>query len=221
MENMNLEEKYAFEYIIDTLNSSRIKSVEPEDARYHHNTSYEKTPSIITNGILSEERLAKLQKREISESKIRISEDPCYACGIKSVSLSAKVDDLRRDEWEYKSDSPYETDILIARNIKAGRHTINYGNEFLVMGGVENTSFRGIDIRILKQIEKINDELYNFRTRDKAISDLIRDYNQLKLIAKALIDAKLDIPLREMSNENMTLDINKIAKGPELKLVIK
>lgn len=221
MENMNLEEKYAFEYILDTLNSAKIKSVEPEDARFHHNTSYEKTPSIITNGILSEERLANLQKREISESKKRIAEDPCYACGLNSVSLSAKVDDLRRNEWEYKSDSPYDVDILIERNIKAGRHTINYGNEFLVMGGVENTSFRGIDIRILKQIEKINDELYNFRTRDKAIQDLIRDYNQLKLIAKALIDAKLDIPLREMSNENMTLDIDKIAKGPELKLVIK
>ena len=221
MENMNLEEKYAFEYIIDTLNSSKIKSVEPEDAWYHHNSTYEKTPSIITSGILSEERLAKLQKREIFESKRRIAGDPSYACGLNSVSLSAKVDDLRRNEWEYKSDSPYDVDILIERNIKAGRHTINYGNEFLVMGGVENTSFRGIDIRILKQIEKINNELYNYRSRDKAISDLIRDYNQLKLIAKALIDVNLDIPLREMSNENMTLDINKIAEGPELKLVIK
>ena len=45
---------------------------------------------------------------------------------------------------------------------------------------------------------------------------MINNYNYLKQIAIAIIEQGLDIPLRDMSDQNVTLDIDKMSKVPRL-----
>ena len=49
---------------------------------------------------------------------------------------------------------------------------------------------------------------------------MINNYNYLKQIAIAIIEQGLDIPLRDMSDQNVTLDIDKMSKVPRLLVAV-
>lgn len=219
MEKIELCEKEAIEYVKDMLLTYKKSVEDVKNAKYHHNTLYENTPSIIRDGILSKSERLRLENRSLNDKEKLIYYDENCVNGLDNISLSVVgLNDLYRDELEYSPLGTRVTDILISSDIMASRCTQNYGNEFLVSKMIKNSDFRSIDVRLLTELDEIYQKKFFRETKEQKLNWFIQNYNYLKLIAQALIDNNLDIPLREMSNENITLDIYAVAKGPELVL---
>lgn len=220
MSNIQIEESYIPEFITDTISSSRINSVAVSNDVYHHNTSYKHTSEIIKHGIMSAEEKAKRGLFEITPQLEHIYNGEHYVNGLQNISL-AKVGltDLYPDEDEYDPYSSFQTDILItdALEPKPRRSSVNYGNEFLVQGIILPEYFKSIDFRLLKYIEQYKQGRYS-KEKMQFLLELIEKYNCLRQIAKALKDSNLDIPFREMSTENITLDPEKVLNFPILSL---
>lgn len=211
-----IEEKYIVEYIRDMINSSRLnKSVDVKDYKYHHNTDYDKTPSCLMHGILSQRELAKLRGEELTKEQLYKLHDEGHVNGSEDISLSIPdLDDLYDYEEEYNPFTSTVTDILISKNVKAGRFSNNYGNEFLAKDRISPKEFRAVDFRLLKYITEFQNGKISFKTKEEAINNMILYYNSLRLIAEKM--KTMDIPFREMSEENITLDIDKVSKNKEL-----
>jgi len=219
MKKVSLEEKYILEYIRTMLSDAKIKSETVESDLFHHNSSYSKTPSIIRNGILSIKELNARGIERFSEKDLRILSDiSSHINGSECVSLSLTgLKDLYQDESEYNPLTSLDTDILVSKEITARRSTEHYGNEYLVSESITPDKFKSVDLRLLKLYEDYIKEKVYFE-KGSFITNLIERYNKLREIAQALYEEKLDIPLREMSEGNMTLDIDKIKKNPVLVL---
>lgn len=129
--------------------------------------------------------------------------------GIDSISLSVVgLTDLYRDEFEYDPYNPTQVDFNISSDVKAHRLTTHYGNEFLCNDSISIDKLRSVDIRLLELI-KLSEKGYSIR-------DIIDKYNCLKDIALAIKQSNLDIPFREMSSDNLTMDIDKVSVTPKL-----
>lgn len=215
MEKLRLEEKYIYEYIKDILNESKVKPENVSDSLYHHNRSFKRTPIVIRYGILSLKDLNELGIEKMTDEQLKLySDETSHINGIENISLALTgLTDLYRDEDEYDPYSSYKPDILIDRSVVARRSTYNYGNEFLASSPITNDKFRSIDIRLFNLISE-----YGKKNNIDGPKDLIEKYNYLREIAQAIIEAKLSLPLREMSNDNLTLDIEKIKNMPILEL---
>lgn len=218
METILLEEKYILEYIRDILNDSKIKLVSINDAKFHHNTSYEDASSVCKHGILSLADLNKLGIKNYSEDFLRIMNDTeSHINGVNAISLSVVgLKDLYSHEEEYCPFSPDQVDFLISSGIKASRTSIHYGNEFLSYSKIGVEKLRSVDVRILLLIrlyENFNDnQLNNYN-----IQYIINRFNLLKDIAISIKESQLDISFREMSSQNNhSLDIDKISVIPKL-----
>lgn len=188
--------------------------IEVEGAKYHHNIPYEKTSNAIKHGILSLKEEYLLRGEVLTpEQKIKFSREGGHINGIDEISLSSMdidFDNLYRDERIFEPFSSYSVDILISSCIKAYRITEHYANEYLTANKISNEYFKAIDVRILKHLR-------NQYVKEN-IEQAINYYNCLQDIVSAMIELKLDIPLREMSDENITLDKTKILQLPKIKL---
>lgn len=212
MSTIQLEEKYILEYVKEILTYLKANKV-CVDAKYHHNTDYLKTPSIIENGILSLDKLNERKIREFSKEQLEILNDTnSHINGSDGISLSVVgLQDLYKDEDEYNPLKSDCVDILISSLVPARRTTNHYGNEFIATNIIEPNMFESIDIRLLKYIETLKDI--------KSIGEVIDKYNSLRLIAKSLKDNKVDIPIREMSNEDeISLDLDGLIDLPILEI---
>jgi len=213
---MTLDEMKLYQFIKNSIYSARTETDNTDD-KYHHNTSYDLTPNIIKYGLLSAKEKAKLFNMVLSdEVKFRLS-DECYVNGEDNISLSVVgLTDLRDDEFEYDPFLCCHVDIIISDSVRAYRNCKNYGNEFLARDRIENTNFKAIDVRLLDYVVKtLEDSSMSDNIKRKKI---IECFNYLKKIAKALKEANLDIPLREMSSENITLDKEKVSNFIKLTL---
>lgn len=216
MKKMILEEKYVLEYIRDMLNDFMIRDMDVENARYHHNTDYSSAASIIRTGILSMRAMCKLGIRRYSREFLELMDDTdSHINGNDGISLAVMgLTDINDDEFEYDPFSVYKVDLLITDNVKALRNSTHYGNEFITYGNIDPSMIRAVDIRLLKYLEMIENG-----NDGKSIRCLMGRYNKLKNIAMALKQSFLDIPFREMSNDNgMLLDIDKVSDMPILSL---
>ncbi len=216
MSSLELCENEIVEYVYSALDGARYIGKEVQDAKYHHNTSYDTAVSICKYGILTLDDLNKLGIRNDSKRKLEIMGDiESHANGIDSVSLSVVgLDDLYPNEDEYNPFSPYLVDFLVTSNIKASRTSIRYGNEFLCRRSINKKELRSVDIRLLKLIE-----LGKKRSDFEFISNIIKNYNYLLGIASELNTQGLDIPLREMSESSIfELDAEKLLSQPKLVL---
>lgn len=215
-----LEEKFVSEYIEDIVNDFKIKTSSVKDYKYHHNTSYSDATSIIRNGILSIRELTRLGIKNYSNNLLDVMSDTSsHVNGADAISLAVVgLDDLYREEFEYDPYSPTNVDFLISGDILTYRNTINYGNEYLSFSSINPDKFRAVDVRLLKylEIEKRERKIIN---NDKYIPLLLEKYNQLRDIALALKEKKLDIPFREMSyDKEISLDIERVSELPKIML---
>lgn len=210
MDKILLEEKYVLEYIRDMLNTFKMSSKEVMNARYHHNASYENTISILRYGILSNINTNKLGLTNYSDEDLKIMNDiTSHVNGNDSISLSVVgLKDLYPGEDEFNPYSPNYVDLIISNDIEAKRDSTRYGNEFLVKDKICTEKIKSIDIRLLNLMEEKN---YN-------IKEIIKKYNYLKDIALIIKVLNLDILLREMSNNNLKLNIDNVSKTPKILL---
>lgn len=220
MKKIEIEEKYIFEYIKDILNESKIKQVNVSDSLYHHNRSYKNTPVAIRHGLLSLRELKEKGIIHLTDEQLRLYDDETsHINGVDNISLALTgLTDLYKDEEEYDPYSPFKPDILIDRSIKTRRSSYHYGNEFLASSPILNDNFRSVDIRLLKLIELYEQKILIKKFDETYVTNLIEKYNYLREIAIAIIEMNLSIPLREMSKDNLTLDIEKIKDMPILEL---
>ena len=205
-----LEEKYILEYIKDMFNSFKIKNININDAKFHHNTSYKLVPSILKYGILSIIDTNKLGITNYTEKQLELMDDiESHINGTDAISLAVVgLTDLYKDEMEYNPFNPTDIDLLISSDIKASRTTTHYGNEYLSDGSIPVDKIKSIDIRLVKLIESAKSI--------KEVKAIIEKYNYLIEIAKTIKKLNLDMPIRDMSNGNLTLDTDAISNTQKI-----
>lgn len=210
MKCVSIEEKYIKEYIVSKLNKIKNGNIDVIDARYHHNTDYDDTSSIIKHGILSLESINNLKIKEYSKDLLSTMDDTSsHINGKNGISLAVVgLTDLYKDEFEYDPFDISRVDLLVTNKLRASRNSTNYGNEFISYSDINPNMIKSIDIRILEYLENNND-----------MSMLIKKYNCLRKIAIELEKSSLNIPIREMSKgNNILLNKNKLIDEPVLKL---
>ena len=203
--------------MIDNLNGHKTVARDVLNAKYHHNSRYEDASSICEHGILTLNDLNDRKVRTFDETYLkRMSDIDSHVNGTDAISLAVVgLDDLYLDECEYDPFFPTRVDFLVSSDVVAGRSACNYGNEFLSYKSISNDKLKSLDIRLLQLIDMYE----RGEIRNLSIQDLVKRYNSLKEIALAIKLAKLDLPLREMSNNPVEFDLDKLITAP--KLVIK
>ena len=212
MNEVLLEEKYVLEYIRYTLNDIMIGTSDVTDAKYHHNTQYLLTKSIIKHGILSLEELNKLGIRNYTNDTLKVMDDiESHINGKTGISLSiVGLTDLYRDEEEYDPFDSSLVDLLVSSDINAARNSCHYGNEFISKRIITPNNIKSVDIRLLQYIES---------DRYQSIDDIISKYNSLRKIALSIIKRNLDIKFREMSDgKGDIFDIDRLSNIPKIKI---
>lgn len=205
--NISVDEKNIKEFVNDSISSITLGKRNIENDRYHHNCSYSDAPSIIKNGILSLYDINRLGIKKFSADFLKyVSDIESHINGSDAISLAVVgLTDLYPDEDEYNPFNPELVDFVLSDEIKASRSTINYGNEFLSFKPIFIEKFKAIDIRLRDYLKKTND-----------YKRVIAMYEDLRRIAIAMKDANLDIPLREMSDGNCCIDIDKAINMPKI-----
>lgn len=182
--------------------------------RYHHNVGYDNAPSVIKHGILSvSDQHKKGIVKYTSETLKMLDDVESHVNGNNAISLAVVgLTDLYRDEIEFNPFRPHCVDFIVSDSVKASRITTHYGNEFLSYNPIESSMLKAVDVRILEYF----DILSKMKNVDRA--KIISVYESLRKIAISLKENKVNIPLREMSNGNNTLDTSKIIEMPKLVL---
>lgn len=207
MEKIFLEKNDIFDYLYDLINSCSISQKDFSKDYYHHNASYRDGKNIIKNGLLSLEELNKMKIKELTLEQLQNASDiTSHINGVDGISLSkVGLTDLYKDEEEYNPYSPNNLDIIISRKIKTSRSSLHYGNEFICYSKIDPSLFRSIDIRILKLFKlELNKEL------------IVKKYNYLLDIINKIEKYNLNILVREMSEQQINLDINKLNQQPKI-----
>lgn len=207
---ITIDKKNIKNYLEDILNSHRIKSKNIEDKLYHHNSSYKDGISIVKNGILSLKEMNNKKIIQLSKEQLELYDDTSsHINGSDGISLSiVGLTDLYRDEDEYNPFDSNKLDIIVSKEVQARRSSTHYGNEFIASKKISSKLVESIDVRLIKFLENIKHE--------SDITKLIENYNHLLDIAKAIKEKGLDISIREMSNENITLDAEKLSNSPKI-----
>lgn len=212
------------EFIKDALKSVKINPITIENAEYHHNTSYENAPFNIRHGLMSTTGLINYGRVSKTEEQLSALENDAFSVnGIYEISLSkvGLTDQYRDDDVEWEPRKGSCPDFLISSDIKTRRDDSNYFNEFLAEGIILPDKFKAIDVRILSVCND-TDKTYTWSNREEKLKRLRLMFNQLSEMAIAMNEMNLNIPLREMSNEDyIALDIEKVAQFPKINLVRK
>lgn len=207
-----LEKKFVLEYIQDMLMTYKLGAAPKiENAKYHHNASYADAPSIIRHGILPLKDIVQLGLKKYPESYLEVADDiTSHVNGKIAVSLAVMgLDDLYPDENEYFPDKPHMVDFRVDSNIKTGRSSIHYGNEYLSYQSISPDKIRSIDIRLL-QLIKGNKSI-------EQIEFIIGKYNNLIKVTDAMLKANLGIPLREKTID-CSIDYEGFSRTPQIAL---
>ena len=233
---VNLGEVY--KVVRNNIESCKGELILPSDDQYHSCASIDSVPNILTNGLLSK----RLQEGSLSSEEERVFQDPFCVNGADAVSLSTMkpevpFSEMYRDEDYWDSfDTPCPADFVISGDVKAYGVTTNYFNELLVDNRVAPEYFTGLNIRILREIQKIENSKMGTLEKTRAI---IKLYDDLRVAAVALGEFNKNreggpIPLMEDSNRRcvplndlkrgiqytnegvMGLDINKVSSLPKI-----
>lgn len=208
-----------YQIVEENLYKCKSDNQEVIEAKYHHNTNYLLGKKIVKHGILSLHEQIKLENRTITEAEKRMLNDENHVNGDRYISISSTdidYDKVSDDDMIYNPTKTTELDILISDDIQVRRNSSNYANEYLVLGRISPRKFKSIDIRILENI--FNDEKYSGYDKLTKIKKFIDCYNAIREIAIIILKKERNILIRELSKEEMNLDLHKLSKLPKLVL---
>ena len=238
LEVYKVDTRQVYKVVRDNIESCRGKLILPSDDKYHSCATIDKVPNILAKGLLSK----RLQYGGLSLEEERILQDPHCVNGTDAVSLSTMNPEIPfnrmyRDEDYYDSFyTPYPADFIISSKVRASSITTNYFNELLVNNRVDTKYFTGMNVRILRKIQEIENSKKSVEEKTRAI---IKLYDDLRMTAVALGEFNKNreegpIPLMEDSgrkyiplsdlqrgiqytNEGvMGLDIDKVSSLPKI-----
>lgn len=217
MKKLNVDIESGYHIIKENIYNCQTISIDVT-SKYHHNCDYKDTSSIINNGILSYSNRQLLKGINLTDNERKKLNEECHVNGTNLISLSSldiNYDELYKDEWLYDPYISSKVDILVSGSVKAYRSSINYANEYLAKDKIDKMNFESIDVRLLKNS---NDKTISYidNSYEYRLNKIIEYYNYLREIAISLVNNNLDIPLREMSEENITLDKEKVIKLPKI-----
>lgn len=213
-----IDEDKLYEYIVDMLYSSKDGIQKLKKLRFHHNIDYKDARSVFKYGILSvEDYCLIVEGRKLEpETKICLSDPEGHANGYDGIAVADPLMiDQDRNKFVYNSSLPHKIDLSLCESVIARRNTINYSNEFLVTRPIEPSKIVAVDIRLIKNT--YCDIMHNESAAEKR-ERILTYYNYLREVAVAMNNYQIDAPLREMSREELTLDLEKIGNLPILKL---
>lgn len=211
---------YIYELIKENIYKCSIVSKPVFDTKYHHQTPIKKVPDVLKNGLLSKRKSAELEGRKLTQKEILSYSDESRVNGLDYISLSSMdidFSEMSEDDFCYNPFNVVGVDIVISKDVEVHRSTHNYFNEFLVRDKIPSEMFNAIDLRILKILD------FDFHDVDKNKMDsrielMVDYYNELRNIALSLKENKLSIPLREVSNDIITLNPQKVIAFPRIQL---
>lgn len=205
--------------IKDFLNLANLDVCSNVESLYHHNKKYPSMYRVLDEGLLSKRMQYLTKGSQIPSDMIEKSQDEFSTGALDYICVSQPdMVDLYINELEYDSRDPHFVDILLPSSLEAFRYTVNYGNEFLVKDRIKTSSFQAIDIRLLKLIKKYEDGIYNLDGKEQSLLEIIKNYNQLRIIATKMLENNLDIPLREVSQYGVDLDKSIVSQFPSIVL---
>lgn len=204
-----------YKEVKDSLFECKIINENIRNAKYHHNAKFFQGPSIIKSGILSLGEQRKLEGRKLTEREKFILSDDCYVNGSEYISVSSgdiDYENISEKEFIYNYASTNALDILISNDISAKRNSINYANEYLVYKRILPEKIKSFDTRILA--------LSNLSTisEEEKINQIVECFNYMKLISEEILNHNRKILLREVSDDEINLDVEKLTKMPKLVL---
>lgn len=193
------------EYVKSSILRCTKSNIITPNFKYHHNTKYDDIISILDYGILSLKDQINYNIRTMNASTFAaMSDDESHINGVDGISLAVVgLTDLSKNEEVYDPYMEGVIDILISGEIKATRNSHHYGNEFITYHKISPDKIKGIDLRILKLIRK-------YASKGE-YEKIINIYNIMIKLSKKMVEKDLSIPLREMSNETLNLDIYKLS----------
>lgn len=219
--NIDRRDAYqAYEMIKKSLYSCKESSKPIIDAEFYHQTKMERVPHVLRNGLLSKRKIAELEGRKLTSQERSLYSDDGRVNGLDYISLSnMNLDFSQMDEKElcFNPFNTIEANIIISKDVNPSRSTHNYFNEYLVKERISPEKFNAIETRILDIMN------FDFHDTDKnklenRIELMIKYYNYLRNIAITLKENKLEIPLREVSDEVITLNPKKVIRMPHFEL---
>ena len=223
----NVNYETAFDVVKENIYSCVVEPIKIEDTKFHHQINIKRVPDAIEYGLLSKKKyVEKVENRKLTEKEIFIFNDDCHVNGLDHISISTMDLDLHQMSKKEELWGTYNTtdpDIIVSKDVKSRKVTVNYFNEFLVEDEIPTDMFNCIDVRILRIIDHTSLSL-KCATREDRINYLLEYYEGIRKIALALKEKNLNIPLREVSEINklgeddkaLTLDINKVIEMPRL-----
>lgn len=217
MEKVIIEEKHVPEYVMDILSDCKTgRKEEVKHAKFHHNTIYESAANILRYGILPLRELNRLGLRHDSEKFLELMDDiESHVNGIEGVSLFVTgLNDAAPDKFIFNSESNAHVDFLVTSDVEAGRCGTNYDDEYICRRPITPELLRAMDIRLLSYAK----EVIQHSDNNKNVIGLIERYNCLKEIALTLKETGLEIPFREVSDDNSVLDADRVSNIPALTL---
>ncbi|MBQ9072196.1 MAG: hypothetical protein IJY25_03460 [Bacilli bacterium] len=219
--NVDRKDAYqAYELIKKSLYSCKETSTPIVDAEFYHQIKMQRVPQVLKNGLFSKRKIAELEGRELTPHERSLYSDDGRVNGLDYISLSnMNLDFSKMGEKELYFDpfNTIEANIIVSKDINISRSTHNYFNEYLVKDRISPKQFNAIDTRILKILD------FDFHDTEKnklenRIQLMLEYYNYLRNIAITLKENKLDIPLREVSDEVITLNPKKVIRMPHFQL---
>ena len=210
IQKVKLDDSYKI--IRENIFSCRTQSIKIENFKYYHNTGYHLMEDVLKHGLLSKVEKAKLTGEALTEHELYLAQDDYYVNGKDNISVSADINDAYYNEDLYNHKNPRQIDILISNELNPYRSTENYANEYLAKDIIPVSYFKAIDSRLLSILS------CNFidKSEKERLIIMIEYYNYLRNIAKTMLDENVNIPLREVSDEEVTLDKIKVLELPRI-----
>jgi len=220
MDKIRIKKREILEYVYDQLNTYKMHFTDVENARFHHNSSFQNGSSILENGVLCLNSQNDLGIKKISqETLLKMSAFDSHINDVDGISLSVVgLTDLDPKKFVYDPFQNSAIDIIITSDIPTYRSTYHYDNEYVATMDITPDLFRAVDIRLINYIEEIN-SFEDLHKKNELALELLKKFNYLREMAMVMKEMKLDIPLREMSNKSTyNLDVMKLAKTPQVLL---
>ncbi len=223
MEVVDIDIMDISDYVKEMLLRGEVKPISfgSDNKEYHHNAPYKKAPSIINWGILSLEDQKILGLVDYSDDKMKMLDDnTSHINGTSGISLSVVgMDDLYPGEDEYIPYLASQVDFLVSNKIKAQRETRHYGNEYISYQAIKPEDLMSVDVRLFNFLKQFDISKLGEEDKISFVDRIVERYNCLADIAKSMEDKNLNIPLREMSSSNITLDTSYLSELPKVKVI--
>ena len=189
------------------------------DADYHHNTSYAESILICEHGILSLDELNKRGIRHDSKELLeKLSDIESHPNGTDGIAL-ANEEPHGRSGRIYDPFNPTVVDFRVSNTVPAYHTSYHYDNELVCRRSIGLDEIKSIDIRIRKLCDLL---LYTRKLDASKITreTIVKNYNYLIELAQTLVRKELNIPLREMSDNEAIyiIDTQRLAEKPRLSI---